>query len=1580
MNLDLLWEHEKRRSMEEDSIGLVTLVKTKKRSIKRQGSTKQIVAGQCIPGFVADDKLFEKSGFALDYEGHTSKRMNSPLLLTATANIAPVAEVKRKPITIMSDFSSPGKKKATIPHKVAAFNSMAKNHPQARKERAIAHKDEPTHDAFRHYIGDFFSTRGEYVDGMLYMSRMKKSHAILFGSKSSITDTANSNLPPVQSIDGNQLKDALADAPLLNSPKPESDSNASRAKTQSQRCSSTLANWSSNPANARLMVDEGVVQAVILLSKTDDIPTRIHCVTTFMNLSNVSDLRRGIIKLGAVQTIVSILNGCDDKTLQTACALTICNLCCLQGEESALVADGAVGALAALINETISVAPICERGLFNLTCVTEPYFQIEVVIKTLIALSSSGQAKKRTMRMCATAFVNLSNMKRARSRLMEEGIVAAITALLRSPDIEVKHMLAYVLCNISSMRSCRVELVTKGSMNVLVALSSTPLLTPKTQWLIGSTLSNLSKEGTIRLRLVLEGLLSIVTFILRSNTYDAAPRSIADEIRKVCATAIHNCSCSEDTRVKLVERDGVAILTTITTSAPTDTKRMGTLALCNFLMVKQAAIEIATSGALASLFELAMLPNSPMNAQMLYAVALYNLCQNSISRESIGTSGGVAAIVNLCCTNLSARGLHIITLCTAALCYLAADDTTRHFVATLDVVHAITKVLQTELSDANSIPIQRYCCACLSILSQDEACSILILEHGAIEAVLLSCVNSRDSETKACCCDLLASLSYHVKCRYQLVSLGVLPSLTKLAKLRDPDIQRRCATTLGNLASEKAVHDTLLSSNIVSILSILSNSYSEESQSDCAKALCNLSCSPGHEVKLVAEGAIGVLFMISAVRSGSASTKETCARAVGNLLIESTMASILKQGLVKLLPAITKLDAAIASPIPATIYAKLLRSNDARDVLCNETQSLRTLFMYMQMMHPLQSTTDLLGAIACEILLHENTRHRAVQEGLLDAILFLAEKSNYKSNRFVSALLIMALHDDTREYLSDAKCITTLLSYLKTSDPTSILLTVSALSHLVWHDIPRQKVDAAQVSTSIIEIISEYSTNQPILDAILLSLCCLSFEEFHASTMLENGIFDALLQCYEENHSINRALMCILVRQLSRTKEFTAQESTVPKIIELVSRLSRSLRNEKDEDAALDCAEILCSMSYLDSLLPKMVVKEIVESLQVLLGYTSLETQWRCTACLCVLSSDSSCRQSMVELGCTRLLVEVAHSKSRYDTLHCCSVTLSNLSCDPANTNQMVQEQTVPALLHLAKIDNDVTRDACSLALANLSKESPTVNSGSVLALINLSMVGKEARSVSPSPPIVRPPPILNEHQKTRTAPPPYNYPLDDHGILFDSKYIAEIPDRQPPIPHLPAITVDTGNINPGEPSLTSSNLDIDEMPQDNQIQFPKVEPTDPTCHVDIADIEEELRDDSILQPEIEQPTTSKVELERVDESDADFGEWKTFCENTNTKVVPPLVTRKRSSKEKRTAPRLVKEPTTKILTSCASDSCLPTSSHIDTNEKHSMGKKRMTMKTLHVSPLKADTPLIKHPLEKPLDLKEQARKMGLWN
>ena len=83
---------------------------------------------------------------------------------------------------------------------------------------------------------------------------------------------------------------------------------------------------------------------------------------------------------------------------------------------------------------------------------------------------------------------------------------------------------------------------------------------------------------------------------------------------------------------------------------------------------------------------------------------------------------------------------------------------------------------------------------------------------------------------------------------------------------------------------------------------------------------------------------------------------------------------------------------------------------------------------------------------------------------------------------------------------------------------------------------------------------------------------------------------------------------------------------------------------------------------------------------------------------------------------------------------------------------------------------------------------------------------------------------------------------------------------------------------------------------------------------------------------------------------------------------------RKRSHREKRAPARLGKESTTKSLVTCASEGAFSAAAIASMKEKPALAKKRhMSVKTL--VPLKAVESTA--PVD---DLKEQARKLGLWS
>lgn len=1431
--------------------------------------------------------------------------------------------------------------------------------------------------AFRPYLGDMFGTRGEYIDGMLYMSRMKRSLQLTFGSGGLNGNSSSALWGDMTRPEGRHvLKDAVSDAlsaavsavsassnsglggPVVASTAP---TNLPRTKSisftggrdevtlggeesmqtkQRRRCALTLSNWSSNPENAVLMVQENVVEALMLLCKANDSVTRLHCVTALMNLSHVNELRQVIVRQGAVKTVSEIVDESEDKTLRTACAITLCNLCCLEGEEEMLVEDGAVSALSVLITEQPKVSWLCRSALFNLTCVREPYQKIESVLKMFITLTTSSgggggggaSSSEDCDEITAKALCNLSNFKRVRLRLMEEGIVGAIASLIHMNTPDIQEMLAYVMLNLSALKACRSEMVAKGCMGTLISLTgATSASTAKL--LIASTLFNLSKEPGNRLRMVFEGLLLLVNELCRGSMGYAG----GEVLRTVCARTLYNISCNEDTRVKLVERDGVSILSSLSRRTnDNNAKKMCTLALCNLLGVQQAAADIMNAGAITALIQLSMTPDQSLETKRLFSKALHGLCEHSETRDAVTRAGVIPAILYLSSSGDEASspsedessransGLisEIRARCTAALACLAADEGLSIHVCNLQVVLCVTKILVLERSH---VAIERFCCSCLSLLCRDEECSQIMADEGAIQVVLSTCMETQDLETKASCCHVLASMSCHPSCCMALVRMGVISVLATLAKIKeDKGVQRCCAITLANLSVEPSIRDILVTAGIVTILAMLSNSYSEESQRDCAKVLCNLSCVPGNEAHLVREGAIGVLMMISMVRAVNASTKETCARALFNLLNAETIKAMVQDGLVKILPAFATLELGGACEVVMMVFMKLVAHPVGRNALCVERSALKALFTLMERSSASstsgqgQSMQLLFESLLYELVYYENSRLPSVNAGIIDALhkttmmrgsgarTQLASGDNdgevsvssCSAKRLALVLFTLSKYEETRLAVASSASIATLTAFLKRHAPMPavcesgecVVFAVSTFCNLAWHESTRSRLEHPEISRNLVQLLTTSTDSDtvngelgggtyypvPAIKTTLLTLCCISHSQELLQAMLSDGVIDCLYgilsqdspQYSHQNLPLILdqeflALVCILFRQLSHASSFSIMVGTRGSLIIPLFCTLTSLVAKSDPDSSLDCADALCSAAFAAVKTTQLVghdqqqqvacgflvASNVVDAIDSLMTDTQLpETRWRCTASLWALSLLPEYRSRLVSLGCTRILVGESYradSGAYLSILKCCAGALCNFTI-PASASasstrgsavnaiaaKMVDEDAVPALLQLSKLENAEVREHCTLALTNLSGQSPKVESGAVSALLSLSLQASSslgsrpgtsaALAMTPSPhlneTLCRPPIVCGDRHKQFSRLPEFVMQLEENASLGERKYEADLVASTPPPPHLPTIPVgldasNNGNATGGSGSGNGAN-ETDELLQ----------------------------------------------------------------------------------------------------------------------------------------------------------------------
>ncbi|KAI9985294.1 hypothetical protein PInf_004620 [Phytophthora infestans] len=1218
---------------------------------------------------------------------------------------------------------------------------------------------------------------------MLYMSRMKKSYQAMVHSGQKIEFNLAS--PPwgeLTKVEGRSvLKDGVSDAfavagggnggklsistasrragsVLVLANRNEDDDEelgstlTSVQRKQQQRCSLTLSNWSFNPENARLMVQENVVEALIRLCKDGDKTTRLNCVTAFMNLSHLCDLRRVIVQQGAVKTVAEIVNDTEGKTIRTACAITLCNLCSLQGEEGLLVEDGAVSALSTLINEHEKVSHICRCALFNLTCVSQSYHKIEIVLKAFISLTSTrngsgngglaARAEEEYDDVTAKALCNLSNLKRIRLRLMEEGIVSAITSLLHPNIPSIQELLAHILLNLSRLPACRNEMVAKGCMGTLVALAGASNATT-TKCLIGTTLWNLSKDPGNAVRMVQEGLLLLVNELCREDDVSqiAIPEeeTIAsttkdEEILQVCARTLYNVSCCEDSRSKLVERDAVNTLSWISRRSNGDeAKQMCILALCNLLSVQKAAADIVTAGAITALIQLSMAPGQSYETRNLFSMALHGLCDKAATRAAVTDAGVIPALL-----------------------FLSSTDN--------DVV-------------------------------VDE-----------------SAANIKENAT----------------------------------------IQRCCAITLANLSVEPEIRVTLASAGIVAIVSVLSNSYSEDSQRDCAK-VC-VTCRVFEGTKLLSlekepvstkETCIRALLNLLNAETVKRMVKEGLVKILSAYsgLGSKQVATFVTIIFGKLLNHPVGRTALCAERSSLHALFQLMTYDLEAPKLTDEQKQLASLH------------ENLLS----ELVYYENSRMLSVQAGILDALQrisvyeeqYSTDRSHCAQKALALVFFTLAKSEDSRIAVASSSNLGIVLKFLNLhaakidcAASECAVYAAATLCWLGWHENTRKFLQTSEIPRALAKMLQIHSNGGDetlvsysceAIKTCVLTLCCLANSTELLEVMLTenvvaylNGILTSCTstETTEAHLSFDEefvALVCILFRQLSHATGFATAIADQPApTLELFCNLVEQVVAKQDVNSALDCADALCSIvftSTLDQHMPGkrreslqppqpprfLVDSRVLNAIGLLLSEGQLpETRWRCSASLWALSSVSDYRKELVDLGVTPMLVNESYRAAKIaslSALQCCAGALCSLTIVPEERNsaKMVEEGAMPALIQLAKLENETIREHCTLALSNLSGPSPKVESGAVSALLNISLDFSSSQTAAlrrascqqQSAVLSRPPLVWGERHKQFAVLPNFSIQITQNSALDEQKFEAKLSASTPPPPQLPAVAAD---------------------------------------------------------------------------------------------------------------------------------------------------------------------------------------------
>ena len=869
---------------------------------------------------------------------------------------------------------------------------MAAMEQSAKDEQLIATSDyaqvflDPA-TVLRSYNGDLFSSGGQYLGGMIYLSRMADSSIKTQKLNNSLAEIEKAKLATITDLTAVEIEKKNEKDSKNNTETDEQESLALSSVNQDTNaklhCAASLCNWSRNPANAARLASEGAVRAINQLALESVPSIAMYCAAAYRHMSEHSELATAMIdEVKTISTISEMVSSTNDDFIAYNLAIALVNLTRVNGKEGVVVDSAIVLVLMNLILLKPELGATCVRGLYNLTCVDLTYTSIERVIRALVSLSLSGTSSVK--HLCAAALCNLSDLKSVRARMVEEGAINVLTTLSRGAETRTRRVCAVILQNLSAARSVRVEMASRSSVSVAYSLSSDQ--DPIILRCIGLTLSRLAMEPTNCQKIIHEsGVAALGSIAVKYPTIPGISQPVA--------SAFQLLSSNQQFRVNIVNEGSVtAIASLLRSSVDMFTLQHSLLALCNLLCETENHLPIIQQGLILTLISMCDHDNDLIKD--FCSLAFLNLSCAEDSRKHLVNAGAVVAIINIATQNSIATKKR----CAATLCNLSYYTAGMSRMVADGIIPSIV-----QLVTAKDILTVHYSCAALCRLCCTVENSRLILESGAVPNLVVG-AKEGDQTTKQFCGAVLSSLSYYESCRVTLCEMGAISALKGLAESTDETTKQRCLVAFANLSCEVSVQVNMINEGVVSIIAELANSLKEVTYICCAKAICNLACNADTKLSVAKDGGVHALLMISMVQSVDPLTKLLCVIGLNNLLDKSTIDFMLDEGLIGSIANLSKVGGAHISMLSAKIFNHLTHFDTARHKMVERKAVLTTLFKLL-----CESTTAETQVIAvrtsCNLVLDPHVRGQAILAGALGPI----EKGVEMEDRYTAMQCLVSL-------------------------------------------------------------------------------------------------------------------------------------------------------------------------------------------------------------------------------------------------------------------------------------------------------------------------------------------------------------------------------------------------------------------------------------------------------------------------------------------------------------------------------------------------------------------------------------------
>lgn len=1158
------------------------------------------------------------------------------------------------------------------------------------------------------YEGDRFGTSGEYMEGMLYLSRMPVAASRAKGGKRMKVKDAfawdNENTTANAESDGNDnttgniiglLEDASA-----------SDAAASAEEMSSKLyCAAALCNWSRNPSNAQRLANEDAVKAIIQLSQETMPRIAMYCAGALRYMSEHLILATKMIEEKVILTILDMIASTTEEFIYANVTICLLNLTRVTGRESQLVEDGIVNAFTNIITERPELHGPCCRGLYNLTCVDTAYAMMDRLIRALVALSGGGTSTVK--HICAAALCNLADLRQVRLRMVEEGTISALKELTRGAETRTRRVCAVILQNLSSNKSCRVEMVTRNCVQIAYGLSSDQ--DPVILRCIGLTLSRLASEPGNSNRIINEnGIAALCNIAVKYPTIPGISQPAAMAFQMLSSRPGIKSAIVKDSSGASV----AAIASLLRLSTDLSTLQFALLALCNLLSVADNHLPIVQQGMVGTLMHLCTQENETMKDYC--ALAMFNMSCEDDSRKHVVNAGAVSSVISL------SRHKSIATKrrCAATLCNLSSYETGLTRMVADGVIPALV-----ELLEADDVETVRYGCAALCRLCSTVENGRMILESGAVPLVVQRAIEG-DIVTKQFCGAVLSSLSFYESCRATLCDIGVFSAIRALSMLNDDTTRQRCLIAFANLSCDDTIQTMMVEQGVVGIISELANSYQEMNQICCARALCNLACSNDSRLRVAKEGGMQALMMISMVRSVDIQTKLLCIRAMDNLLDDHTISYLLSEGILGAVSNLCKVNDVQVMNLSAKLFNHLTTYTQGRNQFVDRPTSLAAMFGLFEV-DDIESKM-ICARSTCNMIICETSTRKAIEQGALVVIENGVQLEDSEASlHCLQATFSAALNKEYRLRIAKSTLPLVLCQVALGCLGDRLEYCLNIISLIAWHEDSRQYLQSCE----FIELMMKLVEMNPLAVAshsVAQTLCYASIGYTDQKAVLDHGMEACIQKFCETNDEVVIDCASALLTNLftdERCVPLLAKASTIAILNHICAVCTSPVTMH-------NVAVVLLAFSKTPDVRVKILSPDVVDLLDTVT--VNVKCAELVAASLAAFCLDSRCRPTFANATIALLTVRILEFNPPEDTQSNVVAAIYALSKIPSCREELMVAAVDRILLKLSQGDSAKVKASCSQALKNLSSDATeTIEEGAISALIAMSLEGKN-RSKGP--------------------------------------------------------------------------------------------------------------------------------------------------------------------------------------------------------------------------------------------------------